>query len=216
MTAGKGNKMLNILSGIPESVELTLDTTLIDNLEYCNFVYMCIKEPNSFYRVPDNIFGILEPILNIVSNEQTINQYCYVTIKKMFVQPNTFGNREGWHIDGFLGGDQINFIWSNSLPTEVALGVFNLSEDHHKSLLEMNEQVKENIFLQTNTLYKLDQTCIHRPSINTSNQSVLRTFIKVTFSSELFNGFGNAWNYKLPHIKPTKNRAESRNHGTMY
>ena len=94
----------------------------------------------------------------------------------MFVQPNTFGNREGWHIDGFLGGDQINFIWSNSLPTEVALGVFNLSEDHHKSLLEMNEQVKENIFLQTNTLYKLDQTCIHRPSINTSNQSVLRTW----------------------------------------
>ena len=40
MTAGKGNKMLNILSGIPESVELTLDTTLIDNLEYCNFVYI--------------------------------------------------------------------------------------------------------------------------------------------------------------------------------
>ena len=74
---------------------------------------------------------------------------------------------------------------------------------------------KENILLQTNTLYKLDQTCVHRPSINTSNQSVLRTFIKVTFSSELFNGFGNAWNYKLPHIKPTKNRAESRNHGII-
>ena len=209
--------MLNILSGIPQGIKLNINA---NNLEYCNFVYMCIKEPNSYYHIPDNILGFLEPILNTIwnnyiSSEQSRNQYCYVTIKKMYIQPNTFGNREGWHIDGFLGGDQINFIWSDDLPTEVAIGEFNISKDHHKSLFEIENQIKDFTNLESNTLYMLDQTCVHRPTINSSNRTLLRTFVKVTFTNELFNGFGNAWNYMLPHIKPTKNRFTERNHGVI-
>ena len=101
--------MLNVLFGIPQGIKVNVDT---DNLEYCNFVYMCIKEPNSYYHIPDNILGLLEPILNTiwnnyVSSEQSRKQYCYVTIKKMYIQPNTFGNREGWHGE-LQGGCKIN------------------------------------------------------------------------------------------------------------
>ena len=210
--------MLNVLSGIPQGIKVNVDT---DNLEYCNFVYMCIKEPNSYYHIRVYILGILEPILNTIwnnyiSSKQSRKQYCYVTIKKMYIQPNTFGNREGWHIDGFLGGDQINFIWSDDLPTEVAIGEFNISEDHHKSLFEIEEQVQVFTNLESNTLYILNQTCVHRPAINSTDKTLLRTFVKVTFTDELFNGFGNAWNHMLPHIKPTKNRSIERNHGAVY
>ena len=102
------------------------------------------------------------------------------------------------------------------MPTEVAIGKFNISEDHHKSLFEIEEQVQVFTNLESNTLYMLDQTCVHRPAINSTDKTLLRTFVKVTFTDELFNGFGNAWNYMLPHIKPTKNRSVERNHGTMY
>ena len=211
--------MLNILSGIPQGIELNIDT---DNLEYSNFVYMCIKNINqSEYYIPDNIKPLIEQMINNIHKlsphmyDNDHRYYCYLTLKKMYVQPNTFGNREGWHIDGFLGGDQVNFIWSDSLPTEVAIGKFNISEDHHKSLSEIKEQVQVVTNLESNTLYMLDQTCVHRPAINSTDKTLLRTFVKITFTTELFNGFGNAWNYKLPHIKPSKYRDIERNHGVI-
>lgn len=214
--------MLKIVSEIPKGIPLNLND-LVQRLEYCNIIYMCIKESNSCtYKIPDNMLAILEPILNIIwaeGLEQYQNKYCYVTIKKIYVQPQTVGNREGLHIDGFLS-DQCNFIWFDSLPTAVAVGEFNLSEDHKKSLEEIEKQMNENgydsFMLSNNHLYELTQNCVHGPIENYTNSVILRTFIKVTFSEELFNGLGNAWNYMLPHIKPTKNRSVERNHGTMY
>lgn len=214
--------MLNILSEIPTGIALNLDD-LVQRLEYCNIVYMCIKESNScIYKIPDNILAILEPILNTIwleNSKQYEDKYCYVTIKKMYVQPQTVGNREGLHIDGFLS-DQRNFIWFDSIPTAVAVGKFNLSEDHHLSLEEIKEQVEKNDYgsrmLRCNHLYELTQNCVHEPTENFKDSVVLRTFIKVTFSKELFNGFGNAWNYMIPHIKSNKNRSAERNHGTIY
>lgn len=210
--------MLNVLSGIPQGIELNIDT---DNLEYSNFVYMCIKNINqSEYYIPDNIKPLIEQIIDNIHKlsphmyDNDHRYYCYLTLKKMYVQPNTFGNREGWHIDGFLS-DQVNFIWFDSLPTEVAIGKFNISEDHHKSLSEIKEQVQVFTNLESNTLYVLDQTCVHRPAINSTDKTLLRTFVKITFTTELFNGFGNAWNYKLPHIKPSKCRDIERNHGVI-
>ena len=55
----------------------------------------------------------------------------------------------------------------------------------------------------------------HRSAINSTDKTLLRTFVKITFTTELFNGFGNAWNYKLPHIKPSKYRDIERNHGVI-
>lgn len=213
---------MKVYSNIPVGIKAEYD---VSELEYCNIVYMCIKQAGcSEYQIPSN----LEPIVNqVIGDIYKLNEnlydddwtkYCYLTIKKMYVQPNTLGNREGFHIDGFKS-DQENFIWSDNsaIPTEVAVGGFYLTNDHDKSLLEMHVQ-SSYMFkhqLDVNTLYELDQTCVHRPTVNNTNKAILRTFIKITYSKELFNCYGNAWNYKLSHIKPNRNRNEHRNHSVL-
>lgn len=214
---------IEVVSRRPPCVVANYDT---NNLEFCNIVYMCIKEAGfSDYQIPENMRGLVEQVLSDIHHlspnliKEELEKYCYITIKKMFVQPNTTGNREGWHIDGFKS-DQENFIWSDSdsLPTEVSIGVFNLTHDHQISIDEMMIQSTNNCSLQLkpNCLYYLDRECVHRATANKTENTVLRTFIKVTFSKELFNCLGNAWNYKLPHIKPNKTRLDSRNHGVIY
>jgi len=213
---------LHVKSRIPDGLPLFIDTS---ELEFCNVVSMCIKDINqSSYSIPDQFTGIMDELLfkmigcGMLDGDWDYDQYCYITIKKMFINPNTCGNRSGWHIDGFLS-DQRNFIWSDceATPTEVSVGDFYLSKHHDYSIDEMYEQgfYNFNAQLSVNTLYEMDQNIVHRPTENYTGKPVLRTFIKLTYSKELFNGFGNAWNYKLPNIKPTSNRAVTRNHGVI-
>lgn len=213
---------LFIESRIPEGIHLPLDTS---ELEFCNVVYMCIKDiNNSYYSIPDQFVDIMDHILftmigsGMLDGDMDYNKYCYLTIKKMYVNPRTVGNREGLHIDGFLS-DQRNFIWFDSLPTCVSVGDYYLSQDHDVSLQEMADQSEEkdyaSLMLDKNTLYEMSQQCVHEPMENWNEEPVLRTFIKLTYSKELFNAFGNSWNYKLPNIKPTANRAGTRNHGVI-
>lgn len=210
---------MEVLSCIPKGVIANYDTS---RLEFCNIVYMCIKNiDSSEYQVPDNIYSLVSSVISDIYKlspslyNDDWTKYCYLTIKKMYIQPNSYGNREGFHIDGFLS-DQDNFIWSDceATPTEVALGTFILSDDHEKSLGEMSLQASKMFrqTLSTNVLYNMNQSCVHRPTNNRAAGAVLRTFIKLTYSKELFNCYGNAWNYKLPHIKPNTQRGETRNH----
>lgn len=213
-------KKLTILSKVPDyAIPMHIN---VDKVDYSSYVYMCIKEANTIeFHIPDNILGVVNEVLNGVyrtSDYLYHNDYrynCYVTIKRGYVQPHTYGNRAGWHIDGFKS-DQHNFMWFDSMPTEVCEGEFVLSDDHNLSLYEMDTQSFTNdTFIHTlspNTLYEMNQECVHRPTVNKTSDSVLRTFIKITFSKDMFNGFGNAWNYKLPHIKPNKKRKVERNH----
>ena len=210
---------MKVNSTIPNGVIANYDTS---RLEFCNIVYMCIKNiGSSEYQIPDNLHSLISSVISDIYKLSSSlynddwTKYCYLTIKKMYVQPNSYGNREGFHIDGFLS-DQDNFIWSDceATPTEVALGEFILSDDHEKSLEEMTSQSSKMFkqTLSTNVLYDMNQNCVHRPTTNRTDKAVLRTFIKVTYSKELFNCYGNAWNYKLPHIKPRTQRSYIRNH----
>lgn len=216
------NETINVQSRKPFGCVRNIDTT---DLEYCNIVNMCIKDINSdIYEIPDNLHKYVAPLINdaylltpsllLGSNKS----YVYLTIKKMYIQPNACGNRDGWHIDGFMS-DQLNYIWSDcdAVPTEVSIGEFTLTLDHEKSIDEMYEQSCGNFIaqLKSNVLYEMDKSIVHRPSKNNTNSAVLRTFIKLTFTKELFNGYGNAWNYKLPNIKPSKDRNICRNHGVV-
>ena len=214
--------MLTIHSTIPKGINAEYD---VESLEFCNVVYMCIKQAGiSEYSIPDNLKELVDSVISdiytlspeLYDNDWT--KYCYMTIKKMYVQPNSFGNREGFHIDGFLS-DQENFIWSDceGTPTEVSIGKFELSKSHETSLTEMMVQASYNFTeqLKSFNLYDMNQSIVHRPTKNLNNEAILRTFIKVTYSKELFNCVGNAWNYKLPHIKPNVKRNQSRNHTVM-
>lgn len=214
--------MLTIHSTIPKGINAEYD---VESLEFCNIVYMCIKQAGSSeYSIPDNLKELVDSVISdiytlspeLYDNDWT--KYCYLTVKKMYVQPNSYGNREGFHIDGFLS-DQENFIWSDceGTPTEVSIGKFELSNSHETSLTEMMVQASYNFTEQLKpfNLYDMNQSIVHRPTKNLNSEAVLRTFIKVTYSKELFNCVGNAWNYKLPHIKPTVKRNQSRNHTVL-
>ena len=214
--------MLTIHSTIPKGINAEYD---VESLEFCNVVYMCIKQAGiSEYSIPDNLKELVDSVISdiytlspeLYDNDWT--KYCYLTIKKMYVQPNSYGNREGFHIDGFLS-DQENFIWSDceATPTEVSIGKFELSNNHETSLTEMMAQASYNFTEQLKpfNLYDMNQSIVHRPTKNLSNEAILRTFIKVTYSKELFNCVGNAWNYKLPHIKPSVKRNQNRNHTVL-
>lgn len=209
-------------STIPKGLYTKYDT---EGLEFCNIVYMCIKQAgNSEYSVPDNLKELVDSVISdiytlspeLYNNDCT--KYCYLTVKKMYVQPNSYGNREGFHIDGFLS-DQENYIWSDceATPTEVSIGEFRLTEDHNKSLDEMVLQTSYNFTEQLKPfhLYDMNQSIVHRPTKNFTKEAVLRTFIKITYSKELFNCVGNAWNYKLPNIKPKVKRNQDRNHTVL-
>lgn len=214
--------MITIHSTIPKGINAEYD---VESLEFCNVVYMCIKQAGiSEYSIPDNLKELVDSVISdiytlspeLYDNDWT--KYCYLTIKKMYVQPNSFGNREGFHIDGFLS-DQENFIWSDceATPTEVSIGKFELSNNHETSLTEMMVQASYNFTeqLKSFNLYDMNQSIVHRPTKNLNNEAILRTFIKVTYSKELFNCVGNAWNYKLPHIKPSVARNQNRNHTVL-
>lgn len=207
-----------LITGIP----LELNTS---NMEFSNIVYMCIKQANnSEYHIPDNLEYIVNRVISSIyrssdylyQNDWKYN--CYLTIKHSYVSPQSTDNRPGWHIDGFKS-DQHNFIWFDSIQTEVCAGIFDLTNDHDISLEEMHIQSIENDkFIHTltkNTLYEMDHNCVHRPSYNKTDKAILRTFIKITYSTEMFNCIGNAWNYKLPHIRYNKTRNEIRNHTVL-
>lgn len=184
-------------------------------LEFCNFTYMCIKEPFGDIRIPENLLGVVKPVVREVmaSGSVLAEDYLYISVKKSHVQPYTTAMRSGFHIDGFLSNDR-NWILADSMPTQVAVGTFSITPDHEKSLIEMYEQSrhKDRVQLKPHTLYHLDHECVHAPVNNMRGETVVRTFIKVVASKELFNGYGNAWNYLLPHIKPTAKRGATRNH----
>lgn len=205
--------------------EKSIELKLTNDFEFCNHTYMCIKQKGmSEYQIPDNLQSVVDPILagvhelssHLYENDWLYN--CYLTIKHEFVNPGSIGNRPGWHIDGFLS-DQYNFIWCDALPTEICQNNFELTLDHKISLQEMLIQSAGNnafhLGLSSNVLYELNQHCVHRPTVNKTSKAILRTFIKVTFSKEDFNCIGNAWNYKLPHIKPHVSRSENRNHAVL-
>ena len=204
---------MHIASTMPQGIFCPLPA--VSNLEFCNFTYMCIRDPLAFegaLRVPENLQDIVIPLLSLILDKVDTDDYIYATVSRKHIQPYEHGNRTGWHVDGFLSDDR-SFIWCDSMPTAVAVGEFCVDADHHTSLAQFERQVTKHStrFLEPYTLYEL-RDCVHRPVINSTSTVQLRTFVKIVISKERFNGIGNAWNYLLPHIKPTKQRGASRNH----
>ena len=70
-----------------------------------------------------------------------MGSYAYLTCHNLYQCGKPF-NRPGWHIDGF-GTDDVNYIWSNKQPTVFNHGPFSLSDDDKQSMIDMNNQAKE-------------------------------------------------------------------------
>lgn len=184
----------------------------IDCRELMFVQYMPIAMPYGPICIPDNLRCFAPLIAAVVSRGVPTGAHIYLTAKRLFVGPNCLGNRPGWHTDGF-GTDDINYIWSDTLPTEFCVNQhFVLSDDHDISLIEMERQAWPENFrtYPAGSLLKLDSSIVHRFAQPTAES--YRTFVKISISCERYNLIGNAHNYLLDYDWPMVERQAGRNH----
>lgn len=139
-----------------------------------------------------------------------MDSFVYLTVKRLYQGKGYSFNRKGYHSDGFLT-DDINYLWSNSLPTVFNFGNFDLSLDDDTSMAEMEKQAKkENEFTYPQgSLLRLDQFVIHK--VSDEEIEGMRTFVKVSFSKDKYDLTGNAKNYLLDYNWEMRERQNKRN-----
>lgn len=180
--------------------------------EMCFVQYLPILIPGSGMAIPTNLLWTL-PLINKVVDPLALGlgDHVYLTVKHLYVTPSNMGNRPGWHTDGF-GSEDVSYVWCNKFPTEFCIQEFLLSDDHDKSLIEMESQVTDKSVIITypeNTILRLDKYNVHRVP---KHGEGYRTFVKVNTSKDRYNLIGNAHNYLLDYNWNMVERNPSRNH----
>jgi hypothetical protein len=189
--------------------------------EYMYYLYMPIKLSGDLLYITEQRLHIFDPIIDACV-EDYISQYgfedhdkCYIylTVKHKHQTKKDHINRSGWHIDGFDPGSsfkEINYLYSSIQPTIYNSSVFNLSEDHEKSMIEMGQQaLPENDYsFPDNSLVRVDDTIVHRVGDIIEGN---RCFVKVTFSDKRFNLAGNTYNHMLNYKWDMFPRNKTRN-----
>lgn len=206
-----------------EPIEIASDV-IVDNSEMYFYQYLPIKLlgvtelslPSQLSRLDNICTTIVNDFFNNICNKNLTEYgryYIYLTAKCLYVKGGGNINRMGWHCDGFMT-DDINYIWSDCIPTEYVIGEFELVQDHEKSIDQMNRLFYHSkpLKLKPNSIYRLDETVVHRCDYNRSKSAVLRHFIKVSFSKEKYNLKGNSHNYLLDYNWEMKERSLNRNH----
>lgn len=184
--------------------------------EFFSYQYLPVKLPFGSIALEPRLedFRILLSMLgaNFVKdfNINTYHKsYIYLTAKRKYQSSDYGFNRPGWHSDGY-GTNDINYIWSDSQPTIFNDSVFELSNDHESSMKQMEEQaLPENNFTYENkAILRLNPRVIHKvgPIIEG-----VRTFVKVSFSTDRYDLEGNSHNYLLDYNWPMRPRNKIRN-----
>lgn len=190
----------------------------VDCTEFMFYQYLPVKFPG-FHEV--TLEPRLEPFSYVIGAaccdyiglrglDAYVAAHVYVTAKRLFLPPYANMNRPGWHSDGFLT-DDINYIWSDCLPTVFNGSDFRLTLDDEVSLGEMALQAlpANDAQFEPNTVLRLDQFVIHRPAVVT--EPTTRTFCKVSISGDQYDLEGNSHNYRLSYNWPMRKRGLSRN-----
>jgi hypothetical protein len=161
-------------------------------------------------RIPPNL-KCFAPLVVLSFPDIEHEHYLYMSAKYMYVEKDRNFNRPGWHIDGF-GTDDINYVWSDAGPTQFCEQEFCLSEDCDLSMLEMEQQVRqENVRMYADDLLlRLNNKVVHQ--VNPNIERGMRAFCKISISKDQYNLEGNAHNYLFDYDWPMVPRAPSRNH----
>ncbi|MGZ2448537.1 hypothetical protein ACVIRO_001291 [Rhizobium ruizarguesonis] len=197
----------------------------LDTAEMMFWLYTPIKMPGMWMETPPQQLVKYDPLLDVVrfdvidtfGEKRWTDSYVYLSVKILHVTPDAPGNRPGWHSDGFLT-DDLNYIWADRNPTEFFISDQPISVPaDHKLSMELFD-VAASLPLagdhlehaKISHLYRLDQTHIHRVSLNV--ESGKRAFIKVSVSDKPYAQLGNSINYDLPaHPRPSVERIAERN-----
>lgn len=191
---------------------------IIKATEMMFYQYLPIKFPGQTKPVYEERLACFDAVVGAIccdyigayGLDKYVNSYLYLTAKHMYQVPHTSFNRMGYHSDGFMT-DDINYVWCDKYPTIFNSTVFSLTPDDTLSLSEMEEQAKKEneVTYPENTLLRLDQYNIHKVALIT--EGTMRTFLKLSFSTDKYDLIGNAHNYLLDYKWEMKLRKVERN-----
>ena len=175
----------------------------------------------SYLRLPQNV-ACLAPLINEAVFREADDgqewQYIYLSARKGWATPDNPLNRPGWHCDGF-GSPDMNYIWWSGPGTRFLLGNYTgISDDHVESMEEFDWIAKASIENSewgvienrpAKHLYQIDSTVIHATPELT--EGCMRQFVKISFSNERYNLYGNSHNYLFDYDWPMVDRELVRN-----
>lgn len=180
--------------------------------EMMYYLYYPIKDINDFHlSIPHNLEWLKPMIRAVLRNSKNwLDRYVYVTCKHYYVEPGSYGNRPGWHGDGF-GTDDVNYVWCNISPTEFCIQDFDIHDDDEISLREFAEQAKEEnvVAVKPGVMYRIEPDHIHRVALN--KEGGFRSFVKISVSKHKYNLKGNSVNPDISKDWKFYTRDEMRN-----
>ncbi|ARO29918.1 hypothetical protein NXC14_CH01968 [Rhizobium sp. NXC14] len=219
--------MIKLTPAIYGAAPKELGCIELDTSEMMFWLYLPIKVagtrsdklPKQLQKYDELIDIVFDDVRESFGMQRWRESFVYLSVKILHVTPDAPGNRPGWHSDGFLTND-LNYIWADRNPTEFLITEgtrISVPEDHKESMTAF-EFWANNIsnkgdrleHAKVNHLYRLDQTNIHRVSLNV--ESGKRAFIKVSVSDKPYVQLGNSINHDLPeHPLPSLERQAERN-----
>lgn len=196
---------------------LPVDLGLVDltPTEMMFWLYCPIATPSECTTLPENLvqFRAIIEAVKRDAGPRYYDSYVYLTAKTLWVSGDYIGNRPGWHSDGF-GTDDVNYIWYDHAPTEFIEvdGGFSLPDDCDDAMALMTNQavVRPVVTFPAKHLLRLTPAVIHRSPV--AFPAGMRTFVKVSISSERYNLEGNSVNHLLTERWPLLPRFSERNH----
>lgn len=204
---------------------------------------MPIKLPFSQVKVPIEFSQFTDFFKSAIQFERMINpnydkSYAYVCIDQRPVESRGYQRRPGWHADSFITkytNSQYNescspimdtvYLAYDCLATEFHKGPFSFpnSVDIHSNdaVLGHFEEIasaapdSDIVVFPNHTILKMDPRCVHRVQMNETNCTLDRTFIKLTFTTEIFNRLGNDHNKLFDYNWPLLGRGMERNNSSL-
>lgn len=195
-----------------------LGTLQIQCDEMMFYQYLPIKLSGEIDNVAEKRLHCFTPFVTACCNDfisefgnwEYANSYVYLTAKRLYQGEGYSFNRKGYHSDGFMT-DDINYLWSDANPTIFNSTDFDLTLDDNISMVEMQEQAKkENEYSYPPcSILRLNQYVIHK--VSEQNLEGVRTFLKLSFSSDKYDLKGNSINPLLDYNWEMRERRSSRN-----
>jgi hypothetical protein len=212
------------------------------NNKYLWVMDLPIKMPFSQIKIPIEFSQFTDFFKRSIQFERLINpdfEKCYANlcIDQRPVLPNNYQRRPGWHADSFITKSthlQYNnnsfsppmdtvYLAYDCLATEFNKSIFSFSKDvdnhSNDAVLQHFDKMakpKNVITFPPYTILKMDPRSVHRVQMNNSTRTIDRTFIKLTFTTEIFNRLGNDHNYLFNYNWPLFQRTMERNNSSLF
>lgn len=175
---------------------------------------MAVRMPKQGWAIPEELKQYKESIKKAWDHEQMINPdiddyYVYVTVDQKLVLPHKSQRRPGYHSDAFETSETTDahakvdhtYIAFDKLSTLFQPGPFPLNghvdPEDCAAVLKYFDQMAEGkppITYPPHTMVKLTPYDIHTPDMNQTDETIERTFIKISFSKKPYNLIGNRIN----------------------